>query len=79
MSPWRVMGTLWIWMAGIILSEAIGRTNWSPLSGMTLVGITLADYRRAGGWAWIVHGLDRSGDSWSGAATCASQCPRRPT
>ena len=36
-----VMGTLWIWMAGIILSEAIGRTNWSPLSGMTLVGITL--------------------------------------
>jgi len=28
-------------MAGIILSEAIGRTNWSPLSGMTLVGITL--------------------------------------
>ncbi len=36
-----VLGTLWIWMAGIILSEAIGRTNWSPLSGMTLVGITL--------------------------------------
>ena len=31
-----VLGTLWIWMAGIILSEAIGRTNWSPLSGMTL-------------------------------------------
>jgi len=36
-----LLGTLWIWMAGIILSEAIGRTNWSPLSGMTLVGITL--------------------------------------
>jgi len=36
-----VLGTIWIWMAGIILSEAIGRTNWSPLSGMTLVGITL--------------------------------------
>jgi uncharacterized oligopeptide transporter (OPT) family protein len=36
-----VLGTLWVWMAGIILSEAIGRTNWSPLSGMTLVGITL--------------------------------------
>ena len=28
-------------MSGIILSEAIGRTNWSPLSGMTLIGITL--------------------------------------
>ena len=36
-----LLGTLWIWMAGIILSEAIGRTNWSPLSGMTLVGITV--------------------------------------
>ncbi|GHF12143.1 oligopeptide transporter, OPT family [Kordiimonas sediminis] len=36
-----VLGTLWIWMAGIILSEAIGRTNWSPLSGMTLVAVTL--------------------------------------
>jgi putative OPT family oligopeptide transporter len=36
-----VMGTLWIWMSGIILSEAIGRTNWSPLSGMTLIGVTL--------------------------------------
>jgi uncharacterized oligopeptide transporter (OPT) family protein len=35
------MGTLWIWMSGIILSEAIGRTNWSPLSGMTLIGVTL--------------------------------------
>ena len=26
-----ILGTLWVWMAGIILSEAIGRTNWSPL------------------------------------------------
>ncbi len=36
-----VLGTLWIWMAGIILSEAIGRTNWSPLSGMTLIAVTI--------------------------------------
>jgi len=36
-----IFGTLWIWMAGIILSEAIGRTNWSPLSGMTLIGVTI--------------------------------------
>lgn len=35
------LGTLWIWMAGVILSEAIGRTNWSPLSGMTLIGVTI--------------------------------------
>lgn len=36
-----VLGTLWIWMAGVILSECIGRTNWSPLSGMTLIAITI--------------------------------------
>jgi putative OPT family oligopeptide transporter len=36
-----VLGTLWIWMAGVILAECIGRTNWSPLSGMTLIGITI--------------------------------------
>ncbi|MDH3627542.1 MAG: OPT/YSL family transporter [Acidobacteriota bacterium] len=35
------LGTGWIWMAGVILSECIGRTNWSPLSGMTLIGITI--------------------------------------
>jgi len=36
-----LVGTLWIWMAGVILSECIGRTNWSPMSGMTLIGVTL--------------------------------------
>jgi len=36
-----IVGTLWIWIAGVILSECIGRTNWSPLSGMTLIAITL--------------------------------------
>ena len=46
-----VIGTAWIWIAGIILSEAIGRTNWSPLSGMTLVGVTILIF--------IVRDLDR--------------------
>jgi putative OPT family oligopeptide transporter len=36
-----VVGTIWVWIAGVILSEAIGRTNWSPLSGMTLIAVTL--------------------------------------
>jgi uncharacterized oligopeptide transporter (OPT) family protein len=36
-----LVGTLWIWIAGVILSEAIGRTNWSPLSGMTLIAVTI--------------------------------------
>lgn len=47
-----VFGILWIWMAGIILSEAIGRTNWSPLSGMTLIGVTIL--------VLATSGLDRS-------------------
>ncbi len=63
-----LMGTLWIWMSGIILSEAIGRTNWSPLSGMTLIGITLLIIMTAG--------MER-GDSivaavMVGAATCVA-------
>lgn len=41
-------GTLWIWMSGVILSEAIGRTNWSPLSGMTLIGVTILIITTAG-------------------------------
>ena len=36
-----LLGTLWIWIAGVILSETIGRTNWSPLSGMTLIAVTI--------------------------------------
>jgi len=63
-----LLGTVWIWMSGIILSEAIGRTNWSPLSGMTLIGITLLIITTAG--------LER-GDSivaaiMVGAATCVA-------
>ncbi|MEX0975885.1 MAG: OPT/YSL family transporter [Woeseia sp.] len=63
-----LLGTVWIWMSGIILSEAIGRTNWSPLSGMTLIGVTLLII--------LTHGMDR-GDSvvaaiMVGAATCVA-------
>lgn len=36
-----VLGTLWVWVAGVIVSECIGRTNWSPLSGMTLIAVTI--------------------------------------
>jgi len=41
-------GTLWIWIAGVILSEAIGRTNWSPLSGMTLIAVTILIFISSG-------------------------------
>ncbi len=36
-----ILGTIWIWIAGVIVAECIGRTNWSPLSGMTLIAITI--------------------------------------
>jgi uncharacterized oligopeptide transporter (OPT) family protein len=36
-----ILGTLWIWVAGVIVSECIGRTNWNPLSGMTLIAVTI--------------------------------------
>jgi putative OPT family oligopeptide transporter len=50
---WRVvamavLGTIWIWLAGVVLSECIGRTNWSPLSGMTLIGVTILIFVASG-------------------------------
>ena len=36
-----VLGIAWIWIAGVIVAECIGRTNWSPLSGMTLIAVTI--------------------------------------
>lgn len=36
-----LLGVLWIWIAGVIVSECVGRTNWSPLSGMTLIAVTI--------------------------------------
>lgn len=35
------LGVCWIWVAGVIVAECVGRTNWSPLSGMTLIAVTL--------------------------------------
>ncbi len=43
-----LLATLWIWVAGVVLSECIGRTNWSPLSGMTLIGITILIFVASG-------------------------------
>ena len=63
-----ILGTLWIWMSGIILSEAIGRTNWSPLSGMTLIGITLLIILTAG----MERGESIVAAVMVGAATCVA-------
>lgn len=42
------LGTLWIWVAGVIVSESLGRTNWSPLSGMTLIAVTILIFIASG-------------------------------
>lgn len=63
-----VVGTLWIWIAGVILSEAIGRTNWSPLSGMTLIAVTILIF--------LARGMDDSSAIVAaimvGAAVCVA-------
>lgn len=63
-----LLGTLWIWIAGVILSECIGRTNWSPLSGMTLIGITILLFVASGvgGSAAIISAV------MVGAAMCVA-------
>jgi len=63
-----VTGTLWIWIAGVILSEAIGRTNWSPLSGMTLIAVTILIFitRGIGDTPAIIAAV------MVGAATCVA-------
>lgn len=61
-----LVGTLWIWVAGVILSECIGRTNWSPLSGMTLIGITLL--------LFVASGVDSSAAVISSVVVGAAMC-----
>ena len=67
-----ILGTIWIWIAGVILSECIGRTNWSPLSGMTLIAVTI--------FIFITSGLSTKASVvasiMAGAATCVAmaQC-----
>ena len=61
-----VLGTIWIWVSGVILSECIGRTNWSPMSGMTLIAVTILIVitRGLGDEAAIISSV------MVGAATC---------
>jgi len=38
------LGTLWLWLAGIIVAQATGMTDWSPISGMALLAVVLLLY-----------------------------------
>ena len=36
-----VVGTLWLWLAGLVVAQTTGRTDWSPLSGLALIAIAI--------------------------------------
>lgn len=36
-----LVGVVWIWFAGIIISQCTGMTDWSPISGMALITVVL--------------------------------------
>ena len=36
-----IIGTLWIWLAGVIVAQCAGMTGWSPVSGMALLAVAL--------------------------------------
>jgi putative OPT family oligopeptide transporter len=62
-----ILGTLWVWVAGVVVAECIGRTNWSPLSGMTLIAVTILIVIARGGLS-VVETISSS--MLVGAAIC---------
>ncbi|MCA9290879.1 MAG: OPT/YSL family transporter [Phycisphaerales bacterium] len=36
-----IVGALWIWFAGIIISQCAGMTDWSPISGLALLTVVI--------------------------------------
>lgn len=34
-----VIGTVWMWLAGVIVAQCAGMTGWSPVSGMALLAV----------------------------------------
>jgi len=65
-----VLGTVWVWVASVIVSECLGRTSWSPLSGMTLIAVTIL--------VLVASGMGDSAAIISsimvGAAVCIALC-----
>ncbi len=36
-----VFGGAWLWLAGLVVAQTTGRTDWSPLSGLALIAIAI--------------------------------------
>ncbi len=37
-----LVGGLWMWLAGLVVAQTTGRTDWSPMSGLALLAVLLA-------------------------------------
>lgn len=61
------VGTLWLALAGVVISQCCGMTDWSPISGISMMGVVIA--------LWI-SGMNVVVGVTIGAAICMalSQC-----
>lgn len=64
-----LIGAGWIWFAGIIIAQCTGMTDWSPISGMSLLTVVLVLTLLGSG---AVLGAVLIGASLCVAITCAS-------
>lgn len=64
-----LVGAAWIWFAGIIIAQCTGMTDWSPISGMSLLTVVLVLLLAGSG---AVVGAVLLGAALCVAITCAS-------
>lgn len=64
-----LVGAAWIWFAGIIIAQCAGMTDWSPISGMSLLTVILVLLLAGSG---AVVGAVLLGAALCVAITCAS-------
>ncbi|MCW5757581.1 MAG: OPT/YSL family transporter [Phycisphaeraceae bacterium] len=64
-----LVGAAWIWFAGVIIAQCAGMTDWSPISGMSLLTVVLVLLLAGSG---AVMGAVLIGAALCVAITCAS-------
>lgn len=37
-----LFGVFWLWLAGLVVAQTTGRTDWSPLSGLSLLAVAIS-------------------------------------
>ena len=61
-----VVGGIWLWISGLVVAQCMGRTNWSPLSGLALIAITIMLGIMGTGDAYVIPAVT------VGAAICVA-------